>query len=118
MTHHTGHIHASKPDPFSPPEFYRSGAGIEEYAYYYQKGYRRVTSNPYYTSEQKPPWMAAQRKGVGEKMMEKFLDIEITEHGAVTEEIELICTMTGFRSRFLIHHLGEGFFRSVGLGPS
>ena len=51
-------------------------------------------------------------------MMEKLLDIEITEHGAITEEIELICTMTGFRSRFLIHHIGEGFFRSVRLGPS
>ena len=36
----------------------------------------------------------------------------------VTEEIELICTMTGFRLRFLIHYIGEGFFRSVELGPS
>ena len=51
-------------------------------------------------------------------MMEKLLDIEVTEYGAITEEIELICTMTGFRSRFLIHHIGEGFFRSVELGPS
>jgi hypothetical protein len=51
-------------------------------------------------------------------MMEKLLDIEITEYGMVTEEIELICTMTGFRSRFLIHHVGESFFRSVELGPS
>jgi len=51
-------------------------------------------------------------------MMERLLDIEITEYGTVTEEFELICTMTGFRSRFLIHHLGEGFFRSVALGPS
>ncbi len=51
-------------------------------------------------------------------MMERLLDIEITQYGQITEEIERICTMTGFRSRFLIHHLGEGFFRSVGLGPS
>ncbi len=51
-------------------------------------------------------------------MMEKLLDIEITEYGTITEEIELICTMTGFRSRFLIHHIGEGFFRSVELGQS
>jgi hypothetical protein len=57
-------------------------------------------------------------KAKGEKMMEKLLDIEITEYGTVTEEIELICTMTGFRSRFLVHHMGEGFFRSVALGPS
>jgi hypothetical protein len=46
-------------------------------------------------------------------MMERLLEIEITEHGTVLEEIELICTMTGFRRRFLVHHIGEGFFRSV-----
>ena len=37
MTHHIGYIPGSKLDPFSPPEFYWSGAGLEEYAYYYQK---------------------------------------------------------------------------------
>jgi hypothetical protein len=52
------------------------------------------------------------------KMFERLLDIEITEYGTVTEEIELIYTMTGFRSRFLVHHIGEGFFRSVELAPS
>jgi hypothetical protein len=51
-------------------------------------------------------------------MLEKLLDIEVGEHGTVTEEIELICTMTGFRRRLLVHHIGEGFFRSVDLGPS
>jgi hypothetical protein len=51
-------------------------------------------------------------------MVERLLEIEVTEHGTVLEEIELICTMTGFRSRFLIHHMGEGFFRSAVLGPS
>ena len=51
-------------------------------------------------------------------MMERLLVIEITEYGTVTEEIELICTLTGFRRRFLIHHIGVGFFRSVALGPS
>ena len=51
-------------------------------------------------------------------MMERLLEIELTEHGTVLEELELICTMTGFRSRFLIHHIGEGFFHSVALGPS
>ncbi len=52
-------------------------------------------------------------------MLERLLDIEVsTEYGTVTEEIELICTMTGFRRRFLVHHIGEGFFRSVDLGPS
>jgi hypothetical protein len=48
-------------------------------------------------------------------MMERLLDVEVTEHGTITEEIELICTMTGFRRRFLFHHIGEGFFRSVEL---
>ena len=51
-------------------------------------------------------------------MLARLLDAEASEHGALTEEIELICTMTGYRRRFLIHHLGEGFFRSVELGPS
>jgi hypothetical protein len=51
-------------------------------------------------------------------MMERLLEIEIGAYGTILEEVELICTMTGFRSRFLVHHLGEGFFRSVDLGPS
>ena len=52
-------------------------------------------------------------------MLERLLDAEADEHGTLTEEIELICTMTGFRRRFLIHHLGgEGFFRSIELEPS
>ena len=51
-------------------------------------------------------------------MLERLLDIEVGEHGSVTEKIELICTMTGFRLRFLVHHIGEGFFRSAELGPS
>ncbi len=48
-------------------------------------------------------------------MMENLLDIEVTEYGTIIEEIELICCMTGFRRRFLVHHIGEGFFRSVEL---
>lgn len=51
-------------------------------------------------------------------MLERLLDIEVSEHGTVTEEVELICTMTGFRRRFLVHHIGEGFFQSVELEPS
>jgi hypothetical protein len=54
----------------------------------------------------------------GTGMLERLLDIEVDERGGMTEEIELICTMTGFRLRFMIHHIGEGFFRSVELGPS
>ena len=46
-------------------------------------------------------------------MLERLLDIEVTEHGTIIEEVELVCTMTGFRQRFLFHHIGEGVFRSV-----
>jgi hypothetical protein len=49
-------------------------------------------------------------------MLERLIDIEVTEYGTVTEEIELVCTMTGLRRRFLVHYLGEGFFRSLELG--
>jgi hypothetical protein len=48
-------------------------------------------------------------------MLEKLVDIEVTQDGTVTEEVELICTMTGHRRRFLVHHIGEGLFRSVEL---
>ena len=48
-------------------------------------------------------------------MMERLIDIEVTRDGTIMEEAELICTMTGFRQRLLIHHIGEGFFRSVEL---
>ena len=52
-------------------------------------------------------------------MLERLLDVEVGKHGTVTEEIELICPMTGFRRRFLVHHIiGEGFFRSIELEPS
>ena len=48
-------------------------------------------------------------------MLERLVDMEVNQDGTVTEEIELICTMTGFRRRYLVHHIGEGFFRSVEL---
>ncbi len=47
MTRHIGFVHGSKLEPFSPPSFCQSGAGLEQYAYYYQKGYRRVTGKPF-----------------------------------------------------------------------
>jgi len=58
MTHHIGYIHGSKLEPFSPPGFCRSGAGLQEYTYYYQKGYRRITGR-LYTPEQEPQRIAA-----------------------------------------------------------
>lgn len=47
MTYHIGYIHGSKLEPFSPPGFCRSGAALQEYAYYYWKGYRQVTGKLY-----------------------------------------------------------------------
>ncbi len=44
-----------------------------------------------------------------------MLEVEVTEEGTIFEEIELVCTMTGFRLRFLIHHIGEQFYQSVEL---
>jgi hypothetical protein len=46
-------------------------------------------------------------------MLERLRDIELTEYGTVTEEIELICTMTGFRLRFLVPYLGPLLRRGV-----
>jgi hypothetical protein len=48
-------------------------------------------------------------------VLERLVDIEVSEDGTVTEEIELICCMTGFRRRFVVHHIGERVFRSVEL---
>jgi hypothetical protein len=62
------------------------------------------------TPKRKRPKMA-----LTENTMERLLAIEVTQDGGVTEEIELICTMTGFRRRFLFHYIDEGFFRSVEL---
>ena len=53
MTHHIGYIHGCKLEAFSPPSFCQSGAGLEQYTYYYQKGYRQVAGKPYYASEQR-----------------------------------------------------------------
>jgi hypothetical protein len=33
MTNHIGYTHGSKLEPFSPPIFCRSGAGLQEYTY-------------------------------------------------------------------------------------
>jgi hypothetical protein len=40
-------------------------------------------------------------------MMERLLEIKVTEHGTILEELELICTMTGFSRRFFPPH-GRG----------
>ena len=58
MIRHIGFIHGSKLEPFSPPSFCQSGAGLEQYTYYYHKGYRQTTGKPYYAPEQKSERMA------------------------------------------------------------
>jgi hypothetical protein len=41
-------------------------------------------------------------------VMERLFKIEVGAAGTATEEIEMIYTMTGFRRRFLGHHLCRG----------
>jgi len=65
---------------------------------------------PYRQKERAP-----QKKESIEMMMERLIEVEVTEQGTIFEEIELICTMTGFSRRFLIHHIGEHFYQSVEL---
>jgi len=49
--------------------------------------------------------------------MERLVEVEVTRYGTILEELEIVYPMTGFRLRLLVEHLGEGFYRSVGLGP-
>lgn len=51
------------------------------------------------------------------EMLERLIDVEVTRHGTIIEELEIVCCMTGFRLRLLVEHLGEGLYRSVELGP-
>ena len=53
--------------------------------------------------------------GEENRMMERLLDVEVTRYGTIIEEVELICCMTGFRRRLLVHHIGQGLFRSIEL---
>ncbi len=46
-------------------------------------------------------------------MMERLVDIEITEYGTIVEEVMLICTMTGFRRRVVVEHTVQGLSRSL-----
>jgi hypothetical protein len=49
--------------------------------------------------------------------MERLINLEVTGHGTILEEVEVICCMTGFRMRLLVEHLTDGYSRSVVLGP-
>jgi hypothetical protein len=46
-------------------------------------------------------------------MMERLVDVEVTPYGTIIEEIEVVCTMTGFRRRVLVEHTLEGASRSL-----
>lgn len=50
-------------------------------------------------------------------MLERLIDLKVTEHGTILEEVEIVCCMTGFRLRLLVEHLGDGSCHSVELGP-
>ncbi len=45
--------------------------------------------------------------------VEILMDVEVTPHGTIIEEVQIICTMTGFRRRVLVEHTIEGLCRSL-----
>ncbi len=40
-------------------------------------------------------------------------DVEVSPYGTIIEEVELVCTMTGFRRRGGVEHTIEGLRRSL-----
>jgi hypothetical protein len=52
------------------------------------------------------------------KTMERLIDIKVTRHGTILEELEIVCPMTGFRMRLLVEHSADGSYRTVELSPS
>ncbi len=49
-------------------------------------------------------------------MLENVLNIEVSRHGTIIEEIEIICSMTGFRRRLLVEYTVGGLYRYTELG--
>lgn len=45
--------------------------------------------------------------------MEILMDVEVSPYGTIVEEVEIWCTMTGFRRRVLVEHTIEGLRRSL-----
>jgi hypothetical protein len=45
--------------------------------------------------------------------IEILKEVEVTPYGTIIEEVQIICTMTGFRRRVLIEHTIEGLCRSL-----
>jgi hypothetical protein len=54
---------------------------------------------------------------VGRETIEKLIDLKVTEHGTIIEEVEIICCMTGFRLRLLVEHTADGAYRPIKLEP-
>jgi hypothetical protein len=54
-----------------------------------------------------------ERKMEQKRTMERLVDVEVTPYGTIIEEIEVVCTMTGFRRRVLVEHTLEGASRSL-----
>ena len=50
---------------------------------------------------------------MNKRTMERLVDVEVTPYGTIIEELEVICTMTGFRRRVLVEHTLEGLSRSL-----
>ena len=45
--------------------------------------------------------------------VEILIDVEVTPYGTIIEEVQIICTMTGFRRRVVVEHTVEGLSRSL-----
>ena len=45
--------------------------------------------------------------------VEILMDVEVTPYETIIEEVQIICTMTGFRRRVLVEHTIEGLCRSL-----
>jgi len=45
--------------------------------------------------------------------IEILRDVEVTPYGTIIEEVEIVCTMTGFRRRVLVEHTVKRVRRSV-----
>jgi hypothetical protein len=50
-------------------------------------------------------------------MVERLIEVDVTAHGTILEELEVVCPMTGFRLRLLVEHTIAGSYHTFDLGP-
>jgi hypothetical protein len=50
--------------------------------------------------------------------VQDLISVTIDDDGTIVETFDVICMMTGFRTRHRVEWLGEGVFRSEEEGPS